>query len=123
MTSKTDDWGYTLRERMNIYVGTAIGAIAPIVGVKYLISLDNNSFGDEVASWLVSLAINLSPMLFKQLPIPAYGAAVGAAFGTLGAYQLRDKREIREEREFNEIIKQSESRLIEMVEPSIEREK
>ncbi|MFA5857361.1 MAG: hypothetical protein WC867_08415 [Candidatus Pacearchaeota archaeon] len=98
MTNKTDEYGYNLRERMNLYVGTALGAIAPVVGLKYLISLDNNSLGDEVACWLVSLAINFSPLLVKQPPLPLYGSAVGAAFGMIGANNLRQRREEREEK-------------------------
>lgn len=90
--------GFNLRERLNVYTGAAIGAMIPIIGLKYVLSsgYDNNNLGAEAVAWLTSLVINFSPGLFSQPPIPLFGGVFGAVIGGLGASNLRDKREEKE---------------------------
>ena len=85
--------GYNLRERMNIYAGMTIGALAPIVGMKYFLTgFQNHGVGPELLAWGISLAINMSPLLGKGVPIPVYGSVLGGALSMYGAEGLKRKR-------------------------------
>ncbi len=90
------DQGYNLRERLNIYSGTLIGAAMPVTFLRYLMfqgDLTPKTTSQEIFAWA-------APFLYTCIPIPpffiGYWAAGGAAVGVMCARQLRRARETRE---------------------------
>lgn len=83
--------GYNLRERANIYVGTAVGLVAPIIAARYLtfpISHEGaNPILAELVYWGGSIAMNAAA-LYPILLSTAGGVAAGLA----SAESLRNKR-------------------------------
>ncbi len=52
LSNNLKDKGYNLRERANIYAGMTLGAIAPIVGLRYsLLDFSESGAQGELISW------------------------------------------------------------------------
>ncbi len=85
--------GYNLRERANIYTGMALGFLAPIAAVRYLMSpaLGDDAVGEAIG-WTASLVTNVGCSLaVKGVPL-LYSTGIGAAFGVLSAQKLKRRR-------------------------------
>ena len=86
--------GFNLKERVYVYAGGVIGAVAPIVGVRYIFF---NGFGEgpwaEALAWGGSVILNLSTMVSSPyLPAPVYTAMGGIMAGTFAAENSKMKR-------------------------------
>ena len=87
---------YNLRERANIYLGTALGFLAPIVAGRYLISTTPGNSSEEAAAWAASAIMNLgASVALSGFPL-LYSVGAGALLGTARARNLRDKRQQKE---------------------------
>jgi hypothetical protein len=87
--------GYNAKERAYVIGGTIAGAVAPVIGARYLLfhNADVNGVAGEVAIWGLSLLVNASSMIIRpHLPVPAYTAVAGMAFGTIAACSSKRKR-------------------------------
>lgn len=85
--------GYNAKERAYVYGGTIIGAVAPIIGAKYLFPVRMGNEIDEVLSWVGAVALNMSSMFWKpHMPIPFYTALVGSMAGGIVAENSSRKR-------------------------------
>jgi len=77
---------YNLREQSNIYAGTALGILTPIVAVKY--SLNLLGVSNELVAWTGSFFINALPF---ALPLSVFGK-LGEKLGNNCANNLRNSR-------------------------------
>ena len=78
---------FNFREKMNVYVGAAIGALAPIVTVRYGLLHD----APAIPAWLATATLMLGPY------VPLSGAALGGAAGRMAARDLMSYRKAREQ--------------------------
>lgn len=86
------DLGYNARERTYVYAGTIVGALAPIVGARFLMPSADN-WMQEVLYWGGAVFLQASTMLVEpHFPIPSYTGAAGALAGTMAASHSRNKR-------------------------------
>jgi len=86
---------YNVKERAYVISGILAGALAPVVGARYLLfhNADVHGVAGEVAIWGLSLLVNGSTMIFRPYwPVPAYTAVAGMAAGTIAAESSRMKR-------------------------------
>lgn len=96
------EFGYNAKERTYIYSGAILGAVAPIIGARYLLSpglipSTDSGWMEEAVLWGGSLLLNASSMFAKpHLPIPFYTASGGVALGNSIAMISRRKRLIKE---------------------------
>ena len=87
---------YNLRERANIYAGIAMGALAPIVGMRYLM-LPPSFEGEhssllEALAWTGSVVGNITTSIFaKGIPL-LHSTIAGLTVGTFCAKTLNEKR-------------------------------
>ena len=88
------DEGYNLKERAYVYGGAIAGAIAPVVGAKYLFLTDYSGEASipELVGWGCAVIINLIPMLVAKFPIPVYTAIGGGVAGIQAAEKSRINR-------------------------------
>lgn len=88
-------FGYNVKEKAHIYIGTIMGAVAPIVGARYLLSVgfEPENWVGEAIAWGGALLINVIPMVKQpHLPIPIYTGMAGAAIGNFVAQKSKGKR-------------------------------
>ncbi|MBU0466736.1 MAG: hypothetical protein KJ718_03325 [Nanoarchaeota archaeon] len=99
---------YNRRERINIYAGAVLGAVAPLLAIRYILfggmtQGETEGLAPEFVKWGLTLAVNCVTCLKAPcLPVPAYTAMGGAVVGTVEANKLqkgRFERESAEERE------------------------
>ena|SRR3990172_2157722 len=106
---------YNLRERANIYSGAVLGALAPIVAFRYMISTPSEmSVGQEALAWGLSIGANAGVSIFAEGFPLVYSTLMGTTLGIFGAHSLRRKRhdKIREEIKLESIIQDiNESKL------------
>jgi len=92
-----EHFGYNAKERAYVYSGAIVGAIAPIVGARYLLTgsdaiAPENWVGEAIA-WGGALLLNAIPMVVSpHLPAPVYTGLAGTTIGTLAAQNSRRKR-------------------------------
>lgn len=85
--------GYNLRERANAYAGMALGALAPIVAVRYMIPTPSEmSAGQEALAWGLSVGTNVVMSIASGGFPLLYTTGVGTVLGSFGACSLRQKR-------------------------------
>ena len=79
---------YNFREKANIYFGGFLGALLPIIAMRYSIYPNiDNTLSSEITSWTSSIIFNVITTL------PLYTAVPGLILGKLEASDLRKKRE------------------------------
>lgn len=85
---------YNFREKLNIYTGATIGALAPIIAARYLLfnSAVNPNLTTEVLSWAGAITLNFLPLAFGHAPLPLYGLMIGGMTGSMCAESLAKKR-------------------------------
>lgn len=83
-----NEYGYNLRERLNIYASAIIGALVPIVGLGFI--LNQAGIENQAFCYGSSLLLNLIP--FGGCPIALRGTAGGLMVGMKEASRLQDKR-------------------------------
>ena len=96
-----ESYGYEkARERFNVHAGMILGALAPIAFFRYgLMPYSSNNIGEELFKWGGSVLINFSTILVTpHIPIPLYGACIGAVVGERCAHRLVNQR-VKRERE------------------------
>lgn len=87
--------GYNLRERANIYAGTIMGALAPIVALRYMLTIPTageHAVISEGAAWGVSALSNAATSIVCYGFPLLYTTVAGAMMGSTGAYKLKQKR-------------------------------
>jgi len=87
--------GYNVKERAYIYGGFIVGAIAPIVGAKYLLfnGTESANWAEEAIKWGGVLLVNASTMIFPpHMPAPVYTGLAGVTIGTVAAQGSQRKR-------------------------------
>ena len=102
ITETMRHWGFNAKERAYVYSGAVIGAIAPIVGARYILpgaaAKSPENMLQELTAWGFALAINAIPMIWKpHMPAPFYTGGTGAVIGTLAAKASQEKRMKKEE--------------------------
>ena len=104
--------GFNLKERAYVYAGGAVGAVAPIVGARYILfgGINTDNPWAEALAWGGSVVMNLSTMVFSpHLPAPVYTAMGGIMIGTFAAENSKMKRYEKEsklEKEFGKSLSQ-----------------
>jgi len=91
--------GYNAKERAYVYSGAIAGAIAPIVGARYLFfgGIESNDWVGEAIAWGGALLTNASTMVVSpHLPAPVYTGLIGTMAGQLVAEGSKRKRYERE---------------------------
>ncbi len=82
---------YNFREKANIYLGGLLGALLPVIAMRYAIyPNEDNTLSGEINSWKSSIVFNIITI------IPIYTMIPGLALGKSYASDLRKKREERE---------------------------
>jgi hypothetical protein len=101
--------GYNAKERAYVYSGAIAGAIAPIVGARYLLfnGIESDNWVGEAIAWGGALLMNASTMVISpHLPVPLYTAMAGMTAGTLAAQGSKRKR-YEKERDLENITKEA----------------
>lgn len=91
ISTSLQESSYNLRERINIYAGAFIGAVAPVVVARYGIAgfRDSSTYVESILSWIAAAA----SVVF---PFSVAGSALGTVYGFKLAAKIRRKREQRE---------------------------
>ena len=78
--------GYNLRERLNVYAGTAIGALVPIAMIRYglLEKAEPKGITGEVLAWGISTLMSI--------PLMPYSLLGGCVTGIISSRDLKTKR-------------------------------
>ncbi len=88
------DSGYSLRNKLGILMWETAGNLVPIFAMKYAMTgFSNRGMLYETLSWGTAIALNFSPMLFRNgAPLHLYGGYAGMHIGNLRASVHRRKK-------------------------------
>ena len=101
--------GYNAKERAYVYSGVVIGAVAPIVGARYLFfnGIETDNLVGEAIAWGGALLLNAVPMVIEpHLPAPIYTSLAGTTIGGLVARNSREKR-FRKEKDLENLTEEA----------------